>query len=95
MRGERRLSPERARVLSRNSQNEDGLAAVLGHEVAHQVARHAGERMSSQKINLALSFLASFLGVDPNLTAPAVGLLLTLPNSRAAETEADHVGNSY
>ena len=51
--------------------------------------------MSSQKINLALSFLASFLGVDPNLTAPAVGLLLTLPNSRAAETEADHVGNSY
>lgn len=72
--------------------NEDGLAAVLGHEVAHQVARHAGERMSSQKINLALSFLASFLGIDPSLTSPAIGLMLTLPNSRAAETEADHIG---
>ena len=30
--------------------NEDGLAAVLGHEVAHSVARHSAERMSFQKV---------------------------------------------
>lgn len=72
--------------------NEDGLAAVLGHEVAHQVARHAGERMSSQKVYMAISLVASALGFDSSVSSPAIGLLLTLPNSRAAETEADHVG---
>ena len=36
---------------------EDGLAVVLGHELAHQVARHSAERMSSLKVRLALSSL--------------------------------------
>lgn len=71
--------------------NEDGLAAVLGHEVAHQVARHAGEKMSSQKVYAALSWLALLLGIDAGITSPAIGLLLQLPNSRAAESEADRV----
>lgn len=47
--------------------------------------------MSSQKVYSALSYGALFLGIDPSITSPAIGLLLTLPNSRAAESEADHV----
>lgn len=37
--------------------DEDGLSVVLGHELAHQVARHSAERMSSLKVRLS-----SFLG---------------------------------
>lgn len=72
--------------------NEDGLATVLAHEISHQVARHAGEKISGQKVSVALSLLASTLGIDPQLTSPALGLFLTLPNSRAAESEADQIG---
>lgn len=34
--------------------DEDGLAVVLGHELAHQVARHSAERMSSLKVRISL-----------------------------------------
>lgn len=59
-------------------------------KMAHQVMRHGGERMSSQKVYLALQYLASFvLGVDQGLSQSAIGVLMQLPNSRASETEAD------
>lgn len=46
--------------------------------------------MSSQKVYLALQYLASFvLGVDQGLSQSAIGVLMQLPNSRASETEAD------
>lgn len=76
--------------------NEDELAGVLGHEVAHNLARHAGERMSS---GFFLDMIArlSFL-VDPTgglylfFIGPASALLHQLPNSREAEIEADEIG---
>lgn len=36
------------------AQDADGLAVILGHEIAHQVARHSAERMSSLKVRLPL-----------------------------------------
>ncbi|KAJ3253840.1 hypothetical protein HK103_007701 [Boothiomyces macroporosus] len=39
--------------------NEDGLAAVLGHEIAHQVARHAGEKVSWSFVTGIFGFFAS------------------------------------
>jgi predicted Zn-dependent protease len=36
-------------------QDEDGMAAILGHEVAHQVARHTAEKLSFTKVVLAAS----------------------------------------
>lgn len=58
--------------------------------MAHQVLRHGGERMSSQKVYMALQYLASFIfGIDQGLSQGAVGVLLQLPNSRTSETEAD------
>ncbi|KAF8335338.1 peptidase family M48-domain-containing protein, partial [Cantharellus anzutake] len=72
--------------------NEDGLASVLGHEIAHQVARHSGERMSSTKVIFFLVTLLELLGLDVGVSRIGLTLLLTLPNSRTQEAEADSIG---
>ena len=87
------------------SRNEAGLAAVIGHEVAHALARHSAERLSDQKVVsagtlLATVGLAAAGGRSGASTAPmaaaalgagaSVGILL--PMSRAQESEADHIG---
>ncbi|SJX61907.1 related to OMA1-Metalloendopeptidase of the mitochondrial inner membrane [Sporisorium reilianum f. sp. reilianum] len=72
--------------------NADGLATVLGHEVAHQVARHSAEKMSGYKVLLLGSFLLDAFGFDIGLSRAALTLLLSLPNSRKTELEADYLG---
>ncbi len=81
--------------------NEAGLAAVLGHEIAHAIARHGAERLS---LALAATFgevlLAEILDFkNPEtkrlfLTAYGIGATvgLILPYSRKQELEADHIG---
>jgi metalloendopeptidase OMA1, mitochondrial len=81
-----------------------GLATVIGHEVAHAVARHGGERMSEATL---LQTGGQVLGAglstsDPRMQAIAstvygVGAQvgLALPHSRAQESEADHIGLLY
>ena len=81
--------------LFRYIQNEDDLAAVIGHEFAHNLARHAGEKMSSSfVINLLarLSLLVDPSGVLMTIFVPATTLLRDLPHSRTQETEADQIG---
>lgn len=75
--------------------NEDDLAAVLGHEVAHTLARHAGERISGSVIMSLLSRLA--LLIDPSgilfaILMPTSTILRDLPHSRTQESEADQIG---
>ena len=72
--------------------NADGLATVLGHEVAHQVARHSAEKMSGYKVLLFGTFLLDAFGLDIGLSRAALTLLLSLPNSRKTELEADYLG---
>ncbi|KAJ9107304.1 hypothetical protein QFC21_000754 [Naganishia friedmannii] len=72
--------------------NDDGLASVLGHEVAHQVARHSAERMSSLKVLFVLGYVLEALGLDVGFSRLLLTFLLQLPNSRKAESEADHIG---
>lgn len=68
--------------------DEDGLAAVLAHEVAHQVARHMGERMSLAKIALLVAFgIDALLGIGVGASQAIVNLCLSLPNSRTNESE--------
>ena len=86
------------------TKDEAGLATVIGHEVAHAVARHGGERMSEAT---ALQMGGSILGAslsksDPTVLAAAntaYGLTsqvgVALPHSRAQESEADHIGLIY
>jgi len=81
--------------------NEAGLAAVMGHEVAHAVARHGGERISQQLgAQLALELASAGLGeMSPKNKELALGALgagvnvgVMLPFSRSHELEADELG---
>ena len=81
--------------------SDDELAVVMGHEVAHAVAKHSNERLSQQK---ALEYGGAILGAviqgqsqqTQNLAAQVFGLGanygVMLPFSRKHETEADNIG---
>ncbi|TCD71070.1 hypothetical protein EIP91_000162 [Steccherinum ochraceum] len=75
------------------AKDEDGLAAVLGHEIGHTVARHTSERYSSSKfLIIVVQALSALTGIDFGLTRMASTLLLELPNNRTQEYEADKLG---
>ena len=82
------------------AKNEAGLAAVLGHEVTHALARHGAERMSQGLLAQALVVGAALgvasKGINPQLAELAGGALATygfiLPYSRKHESEADYIG---
>eukprot|EP00534_Pseudo-nitzschia_fraudulenta_P001018 CAMPEP_0201116942 /NCGR_PEP_ID=MMETSP0850-20130426/1083_1 /ASSEMBLY_ACC=CAM_ASM_000622 /TAXON_ID=183588 /ORGANISM="Pseudo-nitzschia fraudulenta, Strain WWA7" /LENGTH=295 /DNA_ID=CAMNT_0047381161 /DNA_START=384 /DNA_END=1270 /DNA_ORIENTATION=- len=77
------------------AKTEDEIGCILGHEMAHNLARHHGEKISG---SLVVSIIAALsLMIDPSgnfLTVflPAAKLLGELPNSRHQETEADRIG---
>jgi len=83
------------------TQNETGLAIVLGHEIAHAIAQHGSERMSQQLLTqLGGIGLQEAIKTKPQITqqifmsafgiGTQVGVLL--PFSRLQESEADHLG---
>jgi len=79
-----------------------GIAVVMGHEIAHAVARHSNERMSQQAlIQYGGAAATELLGAKQNATTKnllgaAIGMGsnvgITLPFSRKHESEADHMG---
>lgn len=76
-------------------QDEQGLAAVISHEIGHVVARHTAERLSSQTVYMALMFLFQWtLGIGFDISGLMHKLLIELPNSRTQELEADKIGLS-
>lgn len=81
--------------------NETGVAVVMGHEVAHAVAKHGNERMSqgllAQFGSVALdAALAQNSAQTKQIAAMAFGIGATygalLPFGRKQESEADHLG---
>jgi predicted Zn-dependent protease len=83
------------------TKDETGLAVVLGHEIAHAVAKHGNERMSqgllAQLGGVALSVALSTQSAattDLFLSAYGVGTQVgvLLPYSRVQEAEADKIG---
>ena len=84
------------------TKNNDGLAAVMGHEIAHAVAKHSVERASrGVLVNTGTRVLDIFSGgilSDINRTTgmDAVGLLSSIgimnPFNRKQESEADYLG---
>ncbi|GKS57371.1 peptidase M48 [Nitrospira sp.] len=85
------------------AKNEAGLAAIMGHEVVHALARHGGERMSQNVLTQGLLFVANvgmaIVGLDPIATQGAMTALgagaqfgVLLPFSRKHESEADYIG---
>ena len=84
------------------TQDEASLAIVMGHEIAHAVARHSAERLSNaykeQYGAAALSALMQGAGVSSGwqqlagLVHQYGGALFTSGFSRKQESEADHIG---
>jgi predicted Zn-dependent protease len=83
------------------TKTEAGLAVVLGHEIAHAVARHGAERMSQEMLaQLGGAALSVALKDKPEQTksiwmsAYGIGAQYgaLLPYSRTHESEADHLG---
>ena len=84
------------------SKNNDGLATIMGHEIAHAVAKHSVERMSqAMAVNLGTQVADIFLGGTINRTRNTVGratgmdifqLGIMNPFGRKQETEADYLG---
>ena len=82
-------------------QNGNALAVVMGHEIAHAIARHGAERMAQQKL-VQIGTVAAGMStsdMDPRqqqmvMAALGAGLQygLMLPFSREHESEADHMG---
>ncbi|NNF51671.1 MAG: M48 family metallopeptidase [Gammaproteobacteria bacterium] len=81
--------------------NIDGLAVIMGHEIAHAIARHGAERMAHQKLVQFGSMAAGMAVSDMDMqtrrmvmgalgAGAQVGILL--PFSRSHESEADYMG---
>lgn len=79
------------------TQDDNGLAVVMSHEVAHALARHGAERMSEQMVAGVLEQAAVVGGVIKTPEAlqgveAVYGIGRALPHGRKQESEADHIG---
>lgn len=86
--------------LLRMVQNDDQLAAVIGHEVGHVVARHAAERYSSSALaSVGVEVARGVAGDYGSQAGTAAGVFAQygalLPFSRRDELEADRLGVDY
>lgn len=86
------------------TKDEAGMATVLGHEIAHAVARHGGERMTTamvlqgggQLVGATLSSSDPMVQQASLLAYGAVAKVgAELPHSRMQESEADRIGLTY
>jgi predicted Zn-dependent protease len=83
------------------TKDENGLAVVMGHEIAHAIAEHGNERMSQGLLaQMGAVALSAALDEKPEqtqalwMTAYGVGAQYgaLLPFSRKQESESDHLG---
>ena len=84
------------------TKNEDGLAAVMGHEIAHAVAKHSAERASRGVVLNVGTKLADIISggkisnVNRTVGMDTVGLIQQIgimnPFNRKQESEADYLG---
>ena len=84
------------------AKNEAGLAAIMGHEVAHATLKHGSERVSqamAAQLGVSLAALSFENAAHRDLIVGALGVGTTfgvlMPFSRKHETEADVVGLRY
>ena len=87
------------------TKNEDGLANVMGHEIAHAVAKHSVERASAaMALNLGTAVIDIFTGGVISRTRNTVGqntgvdilqVGIFNPFTRSQESEADYLGLAF
>jgi len=83
------------------AENENGLAAIMGHEIGHALAHHGAERMAQQNIQriVGAGVAMGAGGMDMGSQRAISGIFgagskfgFALPFSRKHETEADYIG---
>jgi len=82
------------------TQNEAALAVVVGHEIAHAVAKHGNERMSQAMVAEGIGTIGGAVtsgnskvnSIFNSIYGPGATIGLLLPNSRKQELEADKFG---
>ena len=84
-------------LLQQIMPSDDELAQVMGHEISHALANHTAEKMSvamatQAGVAVAGVFSDDNAGLIMGAAAIAAQYAVQLPNSRAAETEADEIG---
>lgn len=83
-------------LLEKIDPTDDELAQVMGHEISHALANHTAEKMSVALATTAGVAIAGILSdhaaATMSVAAIAASLAVGLPNSRAAESEADQIG---
>ena len=87
-------------IITRLSLTDDEIAQVMGHEIAHALAKHSAERMSTALASDAVLRIGALLlgkeGATGQIAMQAAAAATTvgvqLPNSRKQESEADRIG---
>jgi predicted Zn-dependent protease len=87
-------------IITQLNLTDDELAQVMGHEIAHALAKHTSERMSTAMASQAALQVGAILLGNNSATsqmalqaaAVATTVGVQLPNSRQQESEADRIG---
>ncbi|MDP2253927.1 MAG: M48 family metallopeptidase [Thiobacillus sp.] len=80
-------------IVQKLKLTDDEIAQIMGHEIAHALLGHGRERMSRAIAMQGGMQIGSILaGRDLSILAPVADIALTLPHSRASESEADRYG---
>jgi len=87
-------------IITQLNLTDDEIAQVMGHEIAHALAKHTAERMSTAMASQAALQIGAMLLGNNNATsqmalqaaAVATTVGVQLPNSRQQESEADRIG---
>ncbi|MBL8533354.1 MAG: M48 family metallopeptidase [Betaproteobacteria bacterium] len=78
--------------------SDDEIAQVMGHEIAHALAKHQAEKMSQAMATQVGAGLIGIVagqkygGLAASAAVAAAAVTVSLPNSREAEAEADRIG---
>ena len=83
-------------LIQKIEPTDDELAQVMGHEIAHALAKHQAEKMSVALVTQVGIGVWAANQNNPELAATlgagAAAVAITLPNSRTAESDADRIG---
>jgi predicted Zn-dependent protease len=83
-------------IIDQLNLNDDEIAAIMGHEIAHALREHGRERLSQAMAQNTITSIAlaaaGGYGAQINAANQVAQYVLVLPNSRQHESEADAIG---